>query len=73
MPLSAAKTKEQLENTKLNKKSKAKPTVVTVTLVFDGVEHVPVTLYEALDAKYGTVSSIKDIIAGNRYEFRITP
>lgn len=73
MPLTAAKTKTAFENTKQDVKTKGNPTVVTVMLTFDGVEYKPIDLYEALDAKFGTVSSDADTIARHAYRLRIKP
>ncbi len=73
MPQSATKTKESLENTKRNPKNKVKGSrTVNVVLNFVDVEFDPKVLYEALDAKYGTVATDKDSSARNNYQFRIS-
>lgn len=74
MPLTATQTKERLENTKINPKNKVKgQRKVTIVLNLIDVEFDPKVLYEALDAKYGTVASDKDSMGGrNNYEFRIS-
>lgn len=73
MALSATKTKESLEDTKKNPKNKVKgKRRVLVALTFEDVEFDPKVLYEAIDAKWGTVASDKDVMGRNNYEFRIT-
>jgi hypothetical protein len=74
VPLTAAKTKEAMESTKRNPKNKVKGRrVVSVVLIFEGVEFDPSGLYNALDTQYGTVATDKDTMGRNNYEFRITP
>jgi hypothetical protein len=70
MPLTAAKTKSELE--KLSQRS-SNPTNVHVNLIFKGVKVKPVEIYEALDTKFGTVASLKDTVAHDDYTFEVTP
>lgn len=70
MPLTAAKTKEQLE--KLSERT-SNPTNIHLHLIFKGVKVKPVEVYEALDAKFGTVNSLKDTVAHSDFTFEITP
>jgi len=80
-PISAAETKAQMENTTLNpevkiggtEESGASDLVVSVTLHFAGGQTFkPKELYEALDAKYGTVASLHSTVARNTYDFAIS-
>lgn len=73
MPLTAAETKAKFEDTSINPKVYAQRKVVTLNLTFDGVEFDPKVLYEALDAKYGTVSSEKDTVRHGTYTLNIAP
>ncbi len=76
-PISAAKTKEHMEDTKRNPETKVGGNVqagqvVHVTLRFTGGQTVkPREIYEMVDAKFGTVSSLKDTAARGAYEFQI--
>jgi hypothetical protein len=72
MPQTAEATKEQLEKSVVNPAQDQSPTIVHVTLKFDGVEFKPVELYEALDSKYGTVTNEKDTVSRGTYSFRVS-
>lgn len=74
VPQTAAATKAALEDAKKNPVSQVTTRqTVTLSLTFDGVKFEPKVLYEALDAKYGTVSSQKDSTARKQYHWRISP
>jgi hypothetical protein len=70
MPLTAAKTKSELE--KLSQRS-SNPTNIHLHLIFKGVKVKPVEIYEALDAKFATVASQKDTVDHDDYVFEVTP
>lgn len=70
MPLTAAQTKSQLE--KLSERT-SNPTNIHLHLIFKGVKVKPVEVYEALDAKFGTVASLKDAVAHSDFTFEVTP
>ena len=62
-----------MESTKRNPKSKVKGyRTINVVLNLVDVEFDPKVLYEALDAKYGTVATDKDAMARGNYQFRIS-
>jgi len=80
-PISAAETKALMENTSLNPDvvvggsatAGGSDLTVTVNLHFEaGQTFKPKELYEALDAKYGTVSAINSTVARNNYNFLIS-
>jgi hypothetical protein len=67
-PLSAAATESAMD---AQPSSTARPTVVTLTLEFDGVTFVPGALYDALNAAYGTVTLKQDAVGPYSYNFKI--
>jgi hypothetical protein len=80
-PISAAETKAQMENAVQNPEIKVggseasggSDLTVTVNLHFaSGQTFSPKELYEALDAKYGTVASMESTVARNNYNFLIS-
>lgn len=70
-PLSAEETKEAMEDTSINPKEDVIGKVVNITLIFDGVEFDPAALYDALDDKYTSVTSVKDTVDRGNYLFKI--
>jgi hypothetical protein len=72
--LTAAQTEAQMDNDALNPTRTTRPRqVVHVTLVFDGVNFVPDTLYDTLNAGYGTVGYEKNVASRDTYIFNIAP
>lgn len=72
MPQTAAATETSIDNNTLNPNQTSAPTVVHVTLQFDGVTFVPDTLYDMLNGTYGTVKNEKDVPSRGTYIFRIS-
>lgn len=71
--LSATATESQMDNDALNPTKTGRREIVHVTLVFDGVSYVPDTLYDALNAGYGTVTSEKAVNSRGTPIFNIAP
>lgn len=80
-PISAAQTKTQMEDLVQNPEitvggseaSGGSDLTVTVNLHFaSGQTFSPKALYEALDAKYGTVASMDSTVARNNYNLLIS-
>ena len=73
MPLTAAQTEAQLDDTSRNPTQTAgHPVNVHVDLKFVGVAFDPSDLYDALNAQWGTVASDKDTMQRGTYQFTIT-
>lgn len=72
MPQTAAETKADFEDVSNNPTTNENNARVTITLTFEGVEFKPIDLYEALNAKWGTISNDKDCVSHNSYHLRIT-
>lgn len=78
-PISATKTKEHLEDTKRNPETKVggdvqAGQVVHMTLRFTGGLTIkPKEIYEMVDAKFGTVASLRSSAGRGTYEFQIEP
>lgn len=76
-PISATKTKEQMESTKQNPETKVGGEATTgqnvfITLRFTGGRTIkPKEIYEMVDAKFGTVASLRPLVANGVYEFNI--
>jgi hypothetical protein len=80
-PISAAETKAQMENAALNPEtvvggtegSTAGDLTVCINLTFaPGQTFKPKELYEALDAKFGTVASLNSTVSHGSYDFLIS-
>lgn len=70
--LGATATEAQLDDDALNPTRTTRPRqVVHVTLVFDGVDFVPNTLYDVLNAGYATVGYEKNVASRDTYIFNI--
>jgi hypothetical protein len=76
-PISAAETKAQMESAVGNPTSKVggdatAGQTVFITLRFTGGQSIkPKEIYEMVDAKFGTVASIKNTAARGNYIFNI--
>lgn len=72
MPLSATQTEARCDDTAVGPTQTQQRRIVHCTLVFDGVDFDPSTLYDALNASWGTVATEKDEMARGCYIFTIT-
>ena len=73
MPLTAAEVQTQLaEEVQNNPDQNQAPTVVHVTLKFDGVTFDASDLYAALDTIYPVIKSDRDHVGRGNYHFTIT-
>jgi anti-sigma28 factor (negative regulator of flagellin synthesis) len=76
-PISATATKEQTEDKVQNPETAVGGDAtcgqnVFITLKFTGAQTIkPVEIYEMVDAKYGTVASVKATVARGTYIFDI--
>ena len=70
MPLTSAQTKAALEK---EQEATSNPSKFHIHLLFEGVKVKPVEIFEALDAKFGTVFSQKDTTKHQDYTFKVTP
>lgn len=76
-PISATQTAEQMENTVKNPETAVGGDVTTgnmvhITLRFTGGQTIkPKEIMEMVDAKYGTVASVKNSVARGTYIFNI--
>lgn len=76
-PVSAAKTKEQMESTVKNPETKLGGAAtggqnVFITLRFTGGQTIkPKEIYEMVDAKYGTVASVNASVDRGTYIFNV--
>ena len=73
---SAANTSGQMGNTSLNPTVNAANggrKVVHITIIADGVDITPASIYTALDTQYATVQSPKDTLSRGTWIFNVGP